>query len=295
MDKINILISEEYSVSPFSEISKKYNLKYFNPNHDFSHTNDIHCLCIRSKTKITKESLSSFKNLKLIISATAGKEHVDFQACEDAGVDCQFVPEPSSESAAEHTIMLMLLLLRKYNESQEAIANFSWKGSYAKGHDLSSLTIGIVGYGRVGKKVTKALKSLGASVITYDPYVAEAGSDLGRLVDKSDIISFHVPATKETNKMANEDFFKKIKTGAYIINTSRGSVLCEEALVEALKSKRVAGAGLDVFESEPLVESSLLSKNKLSNLILTPHAGSWTMSSFEQASFRACAEIVSFF
>lgn len=295
MDKVNILVSDEYNKEPFIGLEGQFNVNYFSPDEGFKNTEAIHCLCIRSKTKITKQLLEPFKNLKLIVSATAGQEHVDTDACKKNGIHCQFLPEPSSESAAEHTLMLVLVLLRNFKESQLAIQNYQWKGAYAKGHDISSLVFGIIGYGRVGKRFANAVKAMGGRVVTYDPYINEAGSSLENLIAESDVISFHVPASKETHHMADKAFFAKVKKGSFIVNTSRGSVLCEQALIEALENKAVAGAALDVFEHEPLAESSPLNANKCSNLILTPHAGSWTESSFRNASLRACAEIVSFF
>ena len=230
----------------------------------------------------------------MCIRDRSGEEHINIKSCEERGIKCKFLPEPNSESAAEHTLMLMLNLLRNFSNSQTAIQSNKWKISYERGRDISETVFGIIGYGRVGRRVSGALKSLGAEVITFDPYVKDAGSDLDAVLANSDLISLHVPSTEETAKLVDKNFISKMKAGTFIVNTSRGSVLCEEALLSALKNNKIAGAALDVFEKEPLTKDSQLRAEDL-NIILTPHAGSWTETAFIKASQRARAEIVSFF
>ena len=303
MNLINILISTEYIKEPFSLMPKNFNVTYFSPKDlvaggkNIIDSENIHCLCIRSQTKINNGFLMQFPNLKLIISATAGMDHVDIDTCKKNNIGLKFLASPSSKSAAEHTLMLILSLIRNIKSSQNAILNNKWKSSIDKGMDLSSLTVGVIGFGRVGSLVSKALSVFGAKVLTCDPYKEAANSKIEDVISMSDLITLHVPETEETKGMVDKDFISKMKKGSFLVNTSRGSVVEEYALIEALKSNHLFGAALDVFESEPLTKNSYLRELLASqrNVILTPHAGSWTESAFTAASKEASAEIVLFF
>jgi D-3-phosphoglycerate dehydrogenase len=237
-------------------------------------------LIVRSKTKVTKEIIDAADNLKAVGRAGVGVDNIDIPAASAKGVVVMNAPSGNTISAAEHAFALMFTLSKNIHSAHPMLKNKKWEKKLL-GVELYGKTIGIVGLGRVGSHMAKMAKGIGMKVIGYDPLLPKEKienmgvkfASLDELFGVSDFISLHVPKTPETKKMINEAAFNKMKKNARIINCARGGVVDETALYDALKSGKIAGAALDVFEQEPLVDSPLL---ELDNVVFTPHLGAST-------------------
>lgn len=247
---------------------------------------------VRSRTKIDAEVIERGKKLRVIARAGVGVDNIDVKEAEKRGIKVICAPEAPIASVAELTISLMLALARKLNIAFQTTREGKWEK--IEGFELRGKTVGILGFGRIGKEVAKLSKCIGMNVIAYDireeafdgeSYVVKAES-LEELLRSSDFLTIHLPLTEETRKLIGREEFSKMKTGAYLINTSRGAIVDQEALFEALRSGKLSGAALDVLEREPPgeLEMKLLS---LPNVIATPHIGSQTV----EAQRRIAAEI----
>lgn len=233
---------------------------------------------------------------KFIISGTTGLNHLDLDALKVAHIEVLSLKGQtrfleSITATAEHTIGLMFALVRMIPAAHKSILNGQWDRDLFKGHEVSGRTIGIIGYGRLGKIVASYCKILRMQVMVYDPYVNEVAEgckllqSLEELLDSVDYVSLHVPLNEETNCFFNDQFFSMIRQGTYLINTSRGELIDEVALLSALESGKLAGAALDVICSEefftrenPLVRYA----EKHDNLLLTPHIGGCTWESMSK-------------
>ena len=240
------------------------------------------------------------KNLKLIVTSTSGYDHIDLKACQQARVRVAFAPDANALAASELTLSLMLALLRQTPEAQRLLTEGFWKNQMSRRAGFKGLQIGIIGFGRVGSRVAKVAQALDAKVFTYDPYIPretieKAGAcPLGftELLKNSDLLSLHTPLTEETYEMINAKTLELLSDEAFLVNTSRGAVIHEPALVESLQKNRLGGAALDVFVKEPLPENSPLRATK--NLVMTPHIGAFTQTAFAEASMEAVEEVLRF-
>jgi len=239
-------------------------------------------MMIRSGTRVTKEIIEAGKQLKIIGRAGVGVDNVDVPAATRKGIVVVNSPEGNTIAAAEHALAMMLSLSRHIPEANQSVKNSQWDRKRFIGAEVYKKTIGIVGLGKIGSHVATVARSMGMKLLAYDPFISlERADQLGcRLVDmdlllrESDYVSLHIPKTPETTHLINAEALAKMKPTARIINCSRGGVIDEAALSEALKAGKIAGAALDVFESEPLGESPLRELNK--EVILTPHLGAST-------------------
>lgn len=237
--------------------------------------------------KIDKETIELADNLKAISTFSVGFDHIDTKFAKKKKIRIGFTPEVLNDATADLAFALMLDLLRRVSEGDRVIRNGKWKKVFGAddfvGLDLQGKTLGIIGLGRIGQILAKRAKAFDMNVIYYNRN--HIGTDKEKklkvkftsfenLISKSDVISLHVPHTKETNQMINMKIFKKMKQSAFLINTSRGKVVNQVELVTALKKKIISGAGLDVFETEPISNKSPFTK--LENVVLAPHIGSST-------------------
>jgi D-3-phosphoglycerate dehydrogenase len=233
----------------------------------------------RGFVRISSEVLKTASRLKVVGVHGAGVDHIDTEFAHKRSVRIIRTPEAPTDTVAEFTVGLMLSLLRKIPMADATVRRGNWHKKYIDlvGVDLKGETVGIVGLGRIGSAVAKKLKAFETNLIYYKRARAikvekQLGAEyvtLNQLLRKSDIISLHVPLTVKTRHMISHEEFGLMRRGVYIVNTSRGAVIDEQALCDALASGKVAGAALDVFESEPLhLDSRLM---KLENVILTPH------------------------
>ena len=242
---------------------------------------DYDALMIRSGTRVTQEAIEAGTNLKIIGRAGVGVDNVDVPAATRHGIIVVNSPEGNTIAAAEHAIAMMMAISRHIPEASQSVRNKIWDRKSFVGTEVYKKTLGVVGLGKIGSHVATIAKAMGMKLLAYDPFISQERADqLGcTLVDleflfaESDYISLHLPKTPETNHLINGEAIAKMKPTVRIINCSRGGIIDEEALVEALAAGKIAGAALDVFEQEPLGESKL---RELNNVILTPHLGAST-------------------
>jgi D-3-phosphoglycerate dehydrogenase len=239
-------------------------------------------LMIRSGTKVTAAVIEAAQRLKIIGRAGVGVDNVDVQAATRKGIMVVNSPEGNTVAAAEHALALMMSLSRYIPQANASLKSGQWRRTLFTGVEVYKKTLGIVGLGRIGTHLARVARALGMQLLTYDPFIsAERAQQVGaRLVDldqlfrESDFITLHIPRTPETTHLINARTLALMKPTARIINCARGGIIDEQALYEALKEGRIAGAALDVFEQEPLGVSPLCDLDR--EVVLTPHLGAST-------------------
>ena len=256
----------------------------------------VDAVLIRSATKMDAEAIAAAKGLKVIARAGVGLDNVEIPTATAAGVMVVNAPTSNIVSAAELAITLLLASARFVSPAHAALRNGKWARSKYTGAEIFEKTLGIVGFGRIGQLVAARMQAFGMDVVAYDPYLAPARAaqlnvrlvDLDELLRVSDFITIHLPKTKETANLIGEEALKKVKPTVRIINAARGGVLDEAALYTALKEGRVAGAGLDVFATEPCTYSPLF---ELDNVVATPHLGASTDEAQERAGIAVAVSV----
>lgn len=247
--------------------------------------NQYDILIVRGRTKVDREIIENATNLKLIGRVGVGLDTIDVSAAEEKGIKVINTPQMSTIAVAELTMSLMLNLLRGTFRAIESMKRGLWEKKALYGEELFGKTLGIIGFGRIGKAVAERAKAFGMKVMVYDVFVDEESlkrmgaikaNSLEELLKNSDVVSLHVPLTKETKYMINANTIALMRDGAYLINTSRGEVVNTRDLLNALKSGKLAGAALDVFENEPPKEPWEKELIQLPNVIATPHIGAQT-------------------
>ena len=256
----------------------------------------VDAVLIRSATKMDAEAITAAKGLKVIARAGVGLDNVDIPAATTAGVMVVNAPTSNIVSAAELAISLLLASARFISPANAALRNGKWARSKYTGAELFEKTLGIVGFGRIGQLVAHRMQAFGMNVVAYDPYLQPARAaqlgvslvTLDELLAQSDFITIHLPKTKETANLIGVDALKKVKPAVRIINAARGGVLDEAALYDAIKEGRVAGAGLDVFATEPCTDSPLFA---LDQVVATPHLGASTDEAQERAGIAVAVSV----
>lgn len=256
---------------------------------------------IRSKTKIDSILLNHAPNLKLIVTATSGYDHIDLNETHNRKIKVFYTPEANAASAAELTWGLLLSCSKKIPFANESLKKHIWDRDQLNGIELEKKILGIVGLGRVGLRVAKIAQGFGMKVVAFDPYqkneifVNQKVSRMGftEVIRICDVLSLHVPYTEETHQMVNARSLEEVQPHCILINTSRGQVLAEQDLVLLLGNKKLAAAGLDVFAKEPLPKDSPLIK--LNNVVITPHIGASTEEAFQRASAQAAQIVIDVF
>ncbi|MCX7910599.1 MAG: phosphoglycerate dehydrogenase [Endomicrobia bacterium] len=262
---------------------------------------DYEGLLIRSEVKVTKEIIESADKLKLIVRAGTGVDNVDINAANKKGIIVMNVPGGNTISACEHTIGLILAMVRNIPQAHNSLKSGRWEREKFVGNELQGKTLGLIGLGRIGSEVAKRMKAFDMRIIAYDPYVSEEyANQLGvelksfeDLLKESDIISLHIPKTDSTKNLINKETISKMKDGVKIVNCARGGIINENDLYEALKSGKVSSAALDVFEKEPPDFSSSLFK--MENVVFTPHLGASTEEAQVKIAQEVSLMIVDFF
>jgi len=254
---------------------------------------DCDALIVRSATKATKELIDAAPHLKVIGRAGVGLDNVDVAHAKTKNIKVVNTPGATSISVAELAIGLMFAVSRKLAFGDRGTRKGEWPKKGCEGIEIFGKTVGVIGIGKIGRETAKRVKALGGKAYYYDvmrPSPADEKEmdveykSLDELITMSDIISIHVPMTPETKGLLNKDRIAKMKKGAIIVNTSRGGIVDEGALYEALKSGHLYGAALDVFENEPCKTSPLF---ELDNIVMTPHVGAQT----EEGQLRAGVQI----
>ncbi len=249
---------------------------------------------IRSRFKIDKAFIDKAVNLRFIARVGAGLESIDCQYAESKNIHLIAAPEGNRNAVGEHALGMLLSLMNKLNRADKLVREGKWIREGNRGYELEGKTVGIIGYGNMGKSFAKKLKGFDVTVLCYDiqENVADENAmqvSLTELQQKSDVLSLHIPWTPETDKMINTNFITAFAKPFWFINTSRGKNVVTDDLVEALKSGKILGAGLDVLEYEKLsFENLFIDSEKpkafeyllqAENVLLTPHIAGWTFES----------------
>jgi len=263
---------------------------------------DYEVVIVRSATKLTKDIIDSAEKLKLIVRGGVGLDNIDAEAAKSKNITVLNTPEASTITVAEHTMALLLALTKNIAIADKSVKEGKWEKKKFKGIELYNKTLGLIGVGRIGSTVAKIAKNgFQMKVLGYDPYVKkdilkengiEPVNSIDELLQKSDIVSLHLPLTPETKNLINRERINKMKDGAIIVNCARGGIIDETALAEALKSGKLWGAALDVFENEPPKNSPLLN---LENVVLTPHIGAATKEAQKRVGIESAKTIINFF
>jgi D-3-phosphoglycerate dehydrogenase len=260
---------------------------------------DADGLIVRSATLVDKELIARAPRLRVVGRAGVGIDNVDLDAATDRGILVMNSPGGSTTTTAEHAIAMLFALARSIPQAYVTLKNHKWDKGRFKGVELAGKTAGVVGLGRIGSEVARKLQAMGMRVVAYDPFISRGTTlasgvecvDIGRVLEQSDFITFHVPLTDATRDMVNAETISKMKDGVRLINCSRGGVINEKDLYDALKSGRVAGAALDVFDVEPNTTSPLL---ELDNFIATPHLGASTVEAQRKVSEDICRQVADY-
>ena len=295
-----VLIAEELSPATMEALGPDFEVRHCNG----ADRNEllaalaagVDAVLIRSATKMDAEAISAAKGLKVIARAGVGLDNVEIPAATAAGVMVVNAPTSNIVSAAELAIALLLASARFISPAHAALRAGKWARSKYTGAEIFEKTLGIVGFGRIGQLVAARMQAFGMNVIAYDPYMSPARAaqlnvrlvELDELLRTSDFITIHLPKTKETANLIGEEALSKVKPSLRIVNAARGGVLDEAALYRALKEGRVAGAGLDVFATEPCTDSPLF---ELDNVVATPHLGASTDEAQERAGIAVAVSV----
>ncbi|HII76709.1 MAG TPA: phosphoglycerate dehydrogenase, partial [Methanolinea sp.] len=255
-------------------------------------------LLVRSGTEVTSRVIEAGKNLRFIGRAGAGVDNIDMDAATRKGIIVANAPEGNTLAATEHTMAMMLSLARSIPQANASLKKKEWKRSRFMGVELNEKTLGIVGLGRIGREVAKRAQAMGMHVVGYDPFIskdraAQLGVEALSLEDLfkvSDFITVHTPLIKETKHIVNTKTIATMKEAVRIINCARGGIIDEKALYEGIKSGKVAGAALDVFEEEPPLNSPLL---ELDQVITTPHLGASTVEAQQNVAVSIARQCLS--
>jgi len=258
---------------------------------------NYHGIVIRSRFKIDKEFIDKAVNLKFIARVGAGLESIDFDYAEAKGIHLIAAPEGNRNAVGEHALGMLLSLMNKLNRADKLVRQGQWIREGNRGYELEGKTVGLIGYGNMGKSFAKKLRGFDVDVLCYDilPNVGDENAkqvSLQELQAKADVLSLHIPWTSKTDKMINTDFINAFAKPFWFINTSRGKNVVTEDLVTALETGKILGAGLDVLEYEKLSFENLFIDTEKpiafeyllqsENVLLTPHIAGWTFESHQK-------------
>lgn len=296
---MKVLVAEKIAQSGIDRLKREFDVDVItglSPEELVATIPPYDALIVRSATKATREVIEAGVNLKIIGRAGVGVDNVDVAAATERGILVCNAPTSNVVSAAEHTIALLLAQARNIPQANASMHACKWERSKFTGTEVLDKTLGVVGLGRIGTLVAERAKGLGMKVVAYDPYITEEravqlgveyAASLDELLPRADFITVHLPKTKETIGMFGPAEFAKMKDGVRLVNTARGGIYQEAALIDALKSGKVASAAIDVFEVEPCTESPLFA---FEQVIVTPHLGAST----EEAQDRAGEQIAEY-
>ena len=299
MAKPIVLIAEELSPATVEALGPDFDVRSLDGTDRvalLAALADASAILIRSATQLDAEAIAAAPVLKVIARAGVGLDNVDIKSATTAGVMVVNAPTSNIISAAELTVGHILSLARHIPPAHAALAEGLWKRSKYTGVELYEKTIGIIGLGRIGALITTRMQAFGTKVVAYDPYVTTARAQqlgvtlltLDELLAQSDFITIHMPKTPETTGMISDEQLALMKPTAFIVNVARGGLIDEDALHRALTAGVIAGAGLDVFVSEPPTGSPLLA---LENVIVTPHLGASTDEAQEKAGVSVAKSV----
>ena len=251
-------------------------------------------IAVRTKFKIDKEFFDAAPQLKFVARAGAGLDNIDILAAKERNIQLINAPEGNRDAVAEHALGLLLSLMNNFRNADAQVRNGIWDRENNRGYELKGKTVGIIGYGFMGQKMARKLAGFEVNVIAYDKYKTGFGNEYARevsmeeIVKHSDVLSLHIPLTKETKQMVDEEYFFHFKKPIFFINTARGEIVNTAAVLKNISSGKILGAGMDVLEVEKFPELAIqswfdeLKANE--KVILTPHVGGWTFDSYRKIS-----------
>jgi len=248
---------------------------------------DVQALVVRNRTKVTRDLLSHAPNIRLVGRLGVGLDNIDLEACAEHDVEVAPATGANTLSVAEYVITNAMILQRGAYQRNEQMMNGDWPRAASSGREVSGRVLGFIGFGTIAQETAKLARCLGMTTLAFDPFlppeIAAWGmterKEFSDVLSAADVVSLHVPLTDETRHMINENTLKKMKPHAVLINAARGGVVDEHALAASLRSGHLAGAALDVFETEPLTADAAAVFDGISNLILTPHIAGVTEES----------------
>lgn len=302
--KRTVIVTEPIHPEGIELLKRKCNVIEFPPASDesdlLSHAREADALITRGSVRVTREFMEEAHMLKVVAVHGVGTDHVDLEATAELGILVFNTPTALSESVAEMTVALIFALLRRVVSADSAVRTGEWNRKYSDlvGVELMGKTVGIVGLGRIGTLVARRLECFGVNLQYYKRRAVEGELGIQRvsldaLFSTSDIITLHVPLTLQTYHMVSHREFGLMKKGVYLVNLARGQVIDDEALIEALRSGKVAGAALDVFEEEPLrLDNPLLG---FENVVLTPHIGASTREAMRRMAVQSAEGVLEVF
>ncbi len=261
---------------------------------------DYESIIVRSQTRVTADIIKAGKKLVVIGRAGVGVDNIDVDQATQCGIIVVNAPTGNTISAAEHAIALMLALARHIPAANASLKSGQWRRADFMGTEVKGKTLGIIGLGNVGSYVARCARGMDMKIIAYDPFISPERAknlqaeivSLEQIMKDSDFISLHIPLTESTKGLISEKMLAMVKPSVRIINTARGGLIDEEALVKAIEEKRVAGAAIDVFAKEPCTESILFQNEKI---IVTPHLGASTTEAQALAATEVARQIVDVF
>ena len=262
---------------------------------------EVHVVVVRSRTKITESVINSGKILELICRPGTGIDNIDSSTAEKNNIPVFTSVEASTNAVAELTISLAVSLARSIPLADRSLKDNQWIKNSILGSELRGKTFGIIGLGRIGRRTGILASALEMKVIGFEKQIVDKDYlskynvtqvELNELLSKSDFISLHLPATPETIHMIGKEQFELMKNTSFLINTARGQLIVESDLFDALSNNKIAGAALDVFETEPPTNTDLI---KLKNLIATPHIGAQIIEAQKEASIVIAQKIINFY
>ena len=296
-----VLVSDpidQAGIDILSQVAQVDQRPGLSPDELVSVIGDYDALMIRSGTQVTAEVIAAASRLKIIGRAGVGVDNVDVPAATQRGVLVVNSPEGNTIAAAEHALAMMLSISRHVPQAHAGMRVGKWDRKKYVGNELYKKTLGVVGLGKIGSHVAKVARAMGMEVIAYDPFIAADRAqqmqvrltDLAELFRSADYVTLHIPRTKDTENLVNAELLRTMKPSARIVNCARGGVVDEAAIAEAIDKGVIAGAGLDVFASEPLSEDSPLRAVER-GLVLTPHLGASTEEAQENVATDVAEQI----
>jgi len=262
---------------------------------------DYEGLAVRTKFEVDREMMDAAPRLKFIARAGAGMDNVDDAYAKEKGIICINAPEGNADAVAEHSIAMLLSLMNNLRQADQQVRQGIWDREANRAWELKGRTFGIIGYGYMGQALAQKLQGFGLDVIAYDKYKTGFSDAYARevsmeeIVKFSDVLSLHIPLTRETRQLVNDEYLFHFRKPIFFLNTSRGEIVQTEAILKAIEQGKILGAGLDVLEiekfpalSEQSWYPSLIENNKL---LLSPHVAGWTFESYRKISEVLAAKL----
>lgn len=296
---------DEAAVALFQQLGE-VTIKEVSHDELLQQVSEYDVLAIRVDTAVDKELINAATKLKVIASGTTGVNHIDVEYAKTKGIEIIFLQGANTIATAEHAFALLLSLVRKIPAAHASLVSGAWNRAAFIGTELHGKTLGIIGFGRIGRDIAKFAQRFGMRVLAYDPYLPETvfaeskvtrSTSLDTIFSEADAITLHLLLTEETKGLVNKNKLALMKHDAVLINCSRGEIVSEPDLLKALEEKRIAGAALDVFVHEPLPAGDPLIAyaQKNHNLILTPHLAGSSKEAIHEAGLFVAVKTQEYF